>query len=328
MAFSLFGIGKDHSGDTKNKVVEIKVDQIIPNRYQPRKVFDQDGIRELAQTIDEHGLLQPIVVREYESAKYEIIAGERRCRAVKLLNWETVPAIIEKMSDKETASLALIENLQRSQLSSIEEAQAYRQLMDLNHLTQSALAKGMGKSQSFVANKLRLLKLIKPVQTAILDHRISERHGRAMLDLDEKQQREMLMRVVNERLTVRQTEDEVAKALGRPLPSELAKQRAEKKRQELAELEGLPTEKPEIEEGKEQVENSNQEKPKKKAKTSKRRKKASASKPSTKVSDARLALNTIKKSIKLATDNGFTITTHEKDNDDTYQLVIEIPKKQ
>lgn len=322
MAFSLFGIGKDHSGDTKNKVVEIKVDQIIPNRYQPRKVFNQDAIRELAQTIDEHGLLQPIVVREYESAKYEIIAGERRYRAVKLLNWDTVPAIIEKMSDKETASLALIENLQRSQLSSIEEAQAYRQLMDLNYLTQATLAKGMGKSQSFVANKLRLLKLIKPVQTAILDHRISERHGRAMLDLDEKQQREMLMRVVNERLTVRQTEDEVAKVLGRPLPSEIAKQRAEKKRQELADLEGLPEEEPAT---------STPDKPVKKAATkkkpAKRRHKKTSKQPAM-ANDARLALNTIKKSIKLATDNGFTVTTHEQDNDDTYQLVIEIPKKQ
>lgn len=322
MAFSLFGIGKDHSGDTKNKVVEIKVDQIIPNRYQPRKVFNQDAIRELAQTIDEHGLLQPIVVREYESAKYEIIAGERRYRAVKLLNWDTVPAIIEKMSDKETASLALIENLQRSQLSSIEEAQAYRQLMDLNHLTQATLAKGMGKSQSFVANKLRLLKLIKPVQTAILDHRISERHGRAMLDLDEKQQREMLMRVVNERLTVRQTEDEVAKVLGRPLPSEIAKQRAEKKRQELADLEGLPEEEPAT---------STPDKPVKKAATKKKpakRRHKKTSKQLAMANDARLALNTIKKSIKLATDNGFTVTTHEQDNDDTYQLVIEIPKKQ
>lgn len=321
MAFSLFGIGKDRSGDTKNKVVEIKVDQIIPNRYQPRKVFNQDAIRELAQTIDEHGLLQPIVVREYESAKYEIIAGERRYRAVKLLNWDTVPAIVEKMSDKETASLALIENLQRSQLSSIEEAQAYRRLMDLNHLTQAALAKGMGKSQSFVANKLRLLKLIKPVQTAILDHRISERHGRAMLDLDEKQQREMLMRVVNERLTVRQTEDEVAKILGRPLPSEIAKQRAEKKRQELADLEGLPTRSPASEENTEQATS------KKKAKAS-RRKKENTDKQSAKANDARLALNTIKKSIKMATDNGFTITTREENNADTYQLVIEIPKKQ
>lgn len=320
MAFSLFGIGKEHSNDTKNKVVEIKVDQIIPNRYQPRKVFDQNAIRELAQTIDEHGLLQPIVVREYESAKYEIIAGERRYRAVKLLNWETVPAIVEKMSDKETASLALIENLQRSQLSSVEEAQAYRQLMDLNHLTQAALAKGMGKSQSFVANKLRLLKLIKPVQTAILDHRISERHGRAMLDLDEGQQREMLMRVVNERLTVRQTEDEVAKVLGRPLPSELAKEREEKKRQELADLEGMPSEESATT-AKQPVKKA---RPKKKA--SKRRKKSS--KQSAMANDARLALNTIKKSIKMATDNGFTVTTHEEDKKDTYQLVIEIPKKQ
>lgn len=331
MAFSLFGIGKEHSGDTKNKVVEIKVDQIIPNRYQPRKVFDQDGIRELAETIDEHGLLQPIIVREYEPAKYEIIAGERRYRAVKLLKWDTVPAIIEKMSDQETASLALIENLQRSQLSSIEEAQAYKQLMDLNHLTQSALAKGMGKSQSFVANKLRLLKLIKPVQTAILDHRISERHGRAMLDLDEGQQRAMLMRVVNERLTVRQTEDEVAKELGRPLPSELAKQRAAKKRQELADLEGLPvdqgstptTEFEPTEENAKSTKTGGKKKPAKK--TSRKKKTTKRSKVS---ADPRLALNTIKKSIRMATDNGFTIKTHEQDSNDSYQLVIEIPKKQ
>lgn len=329
MAFSLFGIGKENSGDTKNKVVEIKVDQITPNRYQPRKVFDQDGIRELAETIAEHGLLQPIIVREYEPAKYEIIAGERRYRAVKLLKWDTVPAIIEKMSDQETASLALIENLQRSQLSSIEEAQAYKQLMDLNHLTQSALAKGMGKSQSFVANKLRLLKLIKPVQTAILDHRITERHGRAMLDLDEGQQRAMLMRVVNERLTVRQTEDEVAKELGRPLPSDLAKQRAEKKRRELADLEGLP-----VDQGStpttEFVPDTETTKTKKNSK--KAPKKSSRQKKTTKRSkvsaDPRLALNTIKKSIRLATDNGFTIKTHEQDSDDSYQLVIEIPKKQ
>ena len=206
MAFSLFNFGKSDTNN-KNKVVDIKLDQIIPNRYQPRKVFNQDEIRELAHTIDEHGLLQPIVLREYEPAKYEIIAGERRYRAMKMLGWETTPAILRKMTDEESASLALIENLQRAQLSSVEEAQAYRQLMDLNHLTQAALAKGMGKSLSFVANKLRLLKLITPVQTAILDHRISERHGRALLDLDEKQQRTMLMRIVNERLTVRQTEE-------------------------------------------------------------------------------------------------------------------------
>ena len=311
MAFSLFNFGKSDS-DNKNKVVNIKLDQIVPNRYQPRKVFNQDEIRELAQTIDEHGLLQPIVLRKYEPAKYEIIAGERRYRAMKMLGWETTPAILKKMTDEESASLALIENLQRAQLSSVEEAQAYRQLMNLNHLTQAALAKGMGKSQSFVANKLRLLKLITPVQTAILDHRISERHGRALLDLDESKQRTMLMRIVNERLTVRQTEDEVAKALGRPLPSEVAKQRKQAKEQVAAAE--IPADQPEKQTAK-------------KAKPAKRKqsKKATAS---AKATDGRLALNTIKKSIKMATENGFTVTTHEKDTGSSYQLTIEIPKKQ
>lgn len=310
MAFSLFNFGKSDTNN-KNKVVDIKLDQIIPNRYQPRKVFNQDEIRELAHTIDEHGLLQPIVLREYEPAKYEIIAGERRYRSMKMLGWETTPAILRKMTDEESASLALIENLQRAQLSSVEEAQAYRQLMDLNHLTQAALAKGMGKSQSFVANKLRLLKLITPVQTAILDHRISERHGRALLDLDEKQQRTMLMRIVNERLTVRQTEDEVAKVLGRPLPSEVAKQKKLAKEQ-TTQSAGLADE-------------TAKKKPAKKTKRKAAKKRAQSS---AKATDGRLALNTIKKSIKMATENGFKVTTHEKETGKAYQLTIEIPKEQ
>ena len=223
------------------------------------------------------------------------------------------------MSDQETASLALIENLQRSQLSSVEEAQAYRQLMDLNHLTQSQLAKGMGKSQSFVANKLRLLRLITPVQTAILDHRISERHGRALLDLDEKQQRDMLMRIVNERLTVRQTEDEVARLLGRPLPSEIAELKAAAKRKELASLESHPEEVPAAPE---ETTPAKKTAPKRKAVKKPKNNKAKQ------VNDARLALNTIKKSIKMATTNGFEIRTQEKDSGDAYQLTIEIPKKQ
>lgn len=321
MAFSLFNFGKSNS-DNKNKVVDIKLDQIIPNRYQPRKVFNQDEIRELAHTIEEHGLLQPIVLREYEPAKYEIIAGERRYRAMKMLGWETTPAILRKMTDEESASLALIENLQRAQLSSVEEAQAYRQLMDLNHLTQAALAKGMGKSQSFVANKLRLLKLITPVQTAILDHRISERHGRALLDLDEQQQRTMLMRIVNERLTVRQTEDEVAKVLGRPLPSEIAKQKKLAKEQAAAAAEA-PTSSTPAEPTPEQP----VKKTVKKAKTTKR-KRSKKAKADAKATDGRLALNTIKKSIKMATENGFKVTTHEKDMGSSYQLTIEIPKEQ
>ncbi|MDO4903178.1 MAG: ParB/RepB/Spo0J family partition protein [Limosilactobacillus sp.] len=315
MAFSLFNFGKGEGNDngSNQKVVQIKLDQIVPNRYQPRQVFDKDGIRELSETISQHGLLQPIILREYEPAKFEIIAGERRFRAMKLLEWDAAPAIVEKMTDQESASLALIENLQRSQLSSVEEAQAYQRLIDLNNLTQAALAKGMGKSQSFVANKLRLLKLIKPVQTAILDNRITERHGRAMLDLDEKQQRDMLMKVVNERMTVRQTEDEVARVLGRPLPSEIAKQKAEAKKKAMADLA------PEAS----LVQDQPAPEPKKTAKKAKAK-----TKPAKKINDSRLAINTIKKAIKLATDSGFTVKTKETDDDNTYQLVIEIPKKQ
>ncbi|WP_295775827.1 ParB/RepB/Spo0J family partition protein [uncultured Limosilactobacillus sp.] len=227
MAFSIFNLGKDDE-HVKNQVVEVPLKDIVPNRYQPRKVFDRQAIEELAQTIREHGLLQPIIVREYEAGKYEIIAGERRFRAMTYLNWETAPAIVEKMSDEETASLALIENLQRSNLSPVEEAQAYRKLMDLNHLTQRTLAEGMGKSQSFVANKLRLLQLAEPVQTAILNHQITERHGRALLNLKQVDQAAMLAEVISHEWTVRQTEDAVAAKLGQPLPSVI---RARKQRE-------------------------------------------------------------------------------------------------
>lgn len=227
MAFSIFNLGKDND-HVKNQVVEVPLKDIVPNRYQPRKVFDPQAIQELAQTIQDHGLLQPIIVREYEPEKYEIIAGERRFRAMISLNWETAPAIVEKMSDEETASLALIENLQRSNLSPVEEAQAYRKLMDLNHLTQRTLAEGMGKSQSFVANKLRLLQLAEPVQTAILNHQITERHGRALLNLKQVDQAEMLAEVISHEWTVRQTEDAVAAKLGQPLPSVI---RARKQRE-------------------------------------------------------------------------------------------------
>lgn len=286
MAFSLFNRNKKNQPAT-NQVVEVEVAKITPNRFQPRKVFDPTAIKELAETIQEHGLLQPIILREYEEGKYEIIAGERRYRAISELGWERVPAIVEKMNDKETASLALIENLQREQLSSVEEAQAYRDLMDLNHLTQTTLAKGMGKSQSFVANKLRLLKLISPVQNAILDKRISERHGRAMLELSDDQQRDVLMQIVNDKLTVKQTEDLIAQMMGKAVESEAVVDKVA---------------------------------PKKKAKRRARKTSKGTA------NDPRLAVNTIKQSIKMVQDNGITINTHEEEKDDHYEIVIEIPK--
>lgn len=318
MAFSLFGLGK-HQGtasETKNQVVEIPVAAIVPNQYQPRKVFDQTEIQELAQTISEHGLLQPIVVREFRPGEYEIIAGERRFRAVKLLQWEKIPAIVEKMTDAESASLALIENLRRAQLSPVEEAQAYKQLMEFNHLTQATLAKGMGKSQSFVANKLRLLKLIKPVQNAILDGRITERHGRALLSLDEDQQRTLLMEIVNQHWNVRQTEDAVAQMLGKPTSAEKAAQQAVQEKASQSDA---------VTPSSSATENDAVAEPA--AKKPAKQKRAKKKQPkSIKVNDPRIAVNTIKHSIKLVKDSGVAAKVSEKDTADSYEITIRIPK--
>lgn len=314
MAFSLFGLGKHQAAsETKNQVVEIPVAAIVPNQYQPRKVFDQTEIQELAQTISEHGLLQPIVVREFRPGEYEIIAGERRFRAVKLLEWEKIPAIVEKMSDAESASLALIENLQRAQLSPVEEAQAYKQLMEFNNLTQAALAKGMGKSQSFVANKLRLLKLIKPVQNAILDGRITERHGRALLGLDEDQQRTLLMEIVNQHWNVRETEDAVARLLGKPTSAEKAAQQALEQVAKASDA-AEPAQ-------------ASSEPAKQTAKTPAKKTRAKKKQPkSIKVNDPRIAVNTIKHSIKMVKDSGVAAKVSEKDTEDSYEITIRIPK--
>lgn len=169
------------------QIVELPVAAIIPNRYQPRTVFDASKIEELARTIRIHGVIQPIVVREYEPEKFEIIAGERRFRAVSSLEWDTIPAIVQNLTDDEVASIALIENLQREELTPIEEAKAYQSLLDMQEVTQEALAQRVGKSQSAIANKLRLLRLPEAAQQAVLDKQISERHGRSLLVLETEQ---------------------------------------------------------------------------------------------------------------------------------------------
>ena len=196
MALSFFGHKKS---DDETVVQQLPLKAIVPNQFQPRKVFTSESIQELAATIKEHGLLQPIIVREYAPDQYEIIA------AMQLLGWEKAPAIVQKMDDDESASMALVENLQREGLSAIEEGQAYVALMKLNHLTQGALAQQLGKSQAFVANKIRLLKLSAPVQEAIMNGQISERHGRELLKLDESEQVPALQQVFAEKLTVKET---------------------------------------------------------------------------------------------------------------------------
>ncbi|MDA7025004.1 nucleoid occlusion protein [Bacillus sp. CLL-7-23] len=217
----LFGIGEkeeaevaEHDTD-KEKIQDIAVGDIIPNRFQPRTIFSEEKIQELAATIHTHGIIQPIVVRKTDQeGQFELIAGERRWRAVQTLNWEKIPAIIKDLSDTETASVALIENLQREELSSIEEAYAYARLLELHDLTQEALAQRLGKGQSTIANKLRLLKLPEEVQEAILKKDISERHARALIPLKQAElQVELLNEVIEKNLNVKQTEDRVVKLL-------------------------------------------------------------------------------------------------------------------
>lgn len=220
---SLFSFMRHDEEVPKNKQIQdIELDKIVPNRYQPRREFSDDSIKELAETLDKDGLLQPIVVREDGEDHYEIIAGERRYRAAKSLNWETIPAIVNNMNDDQAASLALIENLQREDLNPIDEAKAYTNLMKLNDLTQTALAKDMGKSQSYVANKLRLLKLDDDVQKALIEGKITARHGRALLNLSNDDQERVLKEIEERGLNVKQTE-EIAKdvdAYFNPKPKE------------------------------------------------------------------------------------------------------------
>ena len=211
------------------EVVKITIDKIIPNRYQPRTVFDEEKIEELARTIHTHGVIQPIVVRRFNEDQYEIIAGERRYRAMKKLNWTEVPAIVRNLSDKETASIALIENLQREELTAIEEAMAYQQLIELHSLTQEALAQRLGKGQSTIANKIRLLKLPQNVQEAILKREISERHARALISIkDEETQSELVNLIKEYDWNVRQLEDYIQQLLA-PKEDEVKKERSKRK---------------------------------------------------------------------------------------------------
>lgn len=200
------------------EVLNIAIEKIVPNRYQPRTVFDDEKIEELARTIHTHGVIQPIIIRKMDDEKYEIIAGERRFRAMTKLKWSEVPAIIRNLSDKETASIALIENLQREELTAIEEAVAYQKLLKLHDLTQEALAQRLGKGQSTVANKLRLLKLPQEVQEAIMKKELSERHARALMAIKEKDtQLELMNMSIEKQWNVKQLEEKVNEIINPPL---------------------------------------------------------------------------------------------------------------
>lgn len=199
----------------ENEIVNVRIDEIIPNRFQPRLAFDEKELNELADSIKMHGIIQPLVLRRIGD-KYEIIAGERRYKASVLAGLTQVPAVIMNIDDQKSAEVAVVENLQRKDLTAIEEAQSYKKILDMGYLTQEQLATRMGVAQSTIANKLRLLNLTIPVKEALLHNKISERHARSLLNItDNNLQISMLNRIIAERLTVRQTDEEINKLLGK-----------------------------------------------------------------------------------------------------------------
>lgn len=210
---------------TVNRVVLIPVELIVPNPDQPRRVFDREKINELAASIAQYGLLQPITVQQTERNCYQLVAGERRLLACKQLKMEEIPAIVTAMKKEDSAALALIENIQRCSLNYFEEALAIANLMQMLGVTQQVIANRLGKTQSTVANKLRLLKYPLEVQEKMLESGLTERHARALLPLLGHEKLEQAITAAAEKeMTVSQTEQYVA---------QLLEQKKEKKPKEL-----------------------------------------------------------------------------------------------
>lgn len=195
------------------EINNISIDKIFPNTYQPRRFFNEEALQELSQSIVEHGIIQPITVRK-RGEKFELVAGERRWRAARMANLETVPCNIIEITDTQSAEIALLENLQREDLNFIEEAEAYYNLINDHKFTQDELAKRMGKKQSTIANKLRLLKLSEKVRGLCVNNKLTERHARALLSLPtEELQLKVVEKVIKNSLNVKATEEAVNREL-------------------------------------------------------------------------------------------------------------------
>jgi len=204
--------GKDKTA-AKDQIIEIPIELIKPNPYQPRETFDEESLGELSASIKEHGVLQPLIVRQ-SGEEYELVVGERRLRACRMAGLSTVPAIVRDLTHSESAELSLIENLQRRDLTVVEEINGYERLIREFGLTQQELAKRVGKGQSTIANKLRLRKLPAPVLEALGERKITERHARALLKIEsEREQIAMVDKICKRGLTVGQTEALIDKRL-------------------------------------------------------------------------------------------------------------------
>lgn len=208
------GIMVNRNAVNEVKVVKVPIEKIVPNPYQPRKTFESEALSDLASSIAQFGVLQPLLVAPSSDGTYLLIAGERRLRASKMAKLTEVPVIISEYTSQQIAEIALIENLQREDLHFLEESEGYEKLMSEFHLTQDAMAARVGKKQSTIANKLRLLRLSTQVREIIRESGLTERHARALLKLDsEEQQLQVLTVIVSKGFSVRQTEEYIAKLL-------------------------------------------------------------------------------------------------------------------
>lgn len=196
----------------KENIIEVDVNKIVPNPHQPRQNFEEDLLQELARSIKKYGILQPLILAKSKENEYQVLAGERRLKASRLIGLKKVPAIVRSASEQQKLELALVENVQRKDLNPIEEAYSFQKLIDEFSLTQDNVAEKVGKNRSWISNHLRLIKLPKEIQEALSEERITMGHAKAILALrEEKLQKELFNKIVNEKFSVRQTEGQVKK---------------------------------------------------------------------------------------------------------------------
>ncbi len=229
----------DNVSSKKETVSVIPISNLIPGKFQPRKSFNQDSLKELAESIKAQGIIQPILVRMLSSDQYEIIAGERRWQAAKIAKLDEVPIVLKDISDSTALAMALIENIQREDLNVIEEARGIKRLIDEFNITHEAAAAAVGKSRAAVSNTLRLLSLCEHAQNALESNKIEMGHARAILSLSSVEQAMMCQKIVNQKLTVREVEKEVSEGLTKKTPKQSKDQDIKRLENELSDRFGI-----------------------------------------------------------------------------------------
>ena len=229
----------DNVSSKKETASVIPISNLIPGKFQPRKSFNQDSLKELAESIKAQGIIQPILVRMLSSDQYEIIAGERRWQAAKIAKLDEVPIVLKDISDSTALAMALIENIQREDLNVIEEARGIKRLIDEFNITHEAAAAAVGKSRAAVSNTLRLLSLCEHAQNALESNKIEMGHARAILSLSSVEQSMMCQKIVNQKLTVREVEKEVSEGLTKKTPKQSKDQDIKRLENELSDRFGI-----------------------------------------------------------------------------------------